>query len=140
MKIGIDARFYGPYVGGGGLGRYTHELLKQLQEIDTQNRYLVFLNREGFDAFQPKSPNFEKRLADVRWYTLAEQLKMPRIIDHQMTALGSRRRAPGADHRGQRRRLAGRPPLLQDFKQGYAVGLHVSLSLSRLPGTGVLDG
>ncbi|KKW36106.1 MAG: glycosyl transferase, group 1 [Candidatus Giovannonibacteria bacterium GW2011_GWA2_53_7] len=83
MKIGIDARFYGPYVGGGGLGRYTHELLKQLQEIDTQNRYLVFLNREGFDAFQPKSPNFEKRLADVRWYTLAEQLKMPRIIDRE---------------------------------------------------------
>ncbi len=83
MKIGIDARFYGPYVGGGGLGRYVKELLNHLQEIDEENRYVVFLNREGWDAFTPKKPNFEKRLADVRWYTLAEQIKMPGIIDRE---------------------------------------------------------
>ena len=80
MKIGIDARFYGPYAGGGGLGRYVKELLDHLQEIDEENRYVVFLNREGWSAFTPKKPNFEKHLADVRWYTLAEQIKMPGII------------------------------------------------------------
>lgn len=83
MRIGIDARFYGPYVGGGGLGRYTSELLTALEEIDTENRYLIFLNAEGFHAYQPRNPRFEKRLADVRWYTLAEQLRMPRLIDSE---------------------------------------------------------
>ena len=53
MKIGIDARFYGPYAGGGGLGRYVKELLDHLQEIDEENRYVVFLNREGWSAFTP---------------------------------------------------------------------------------------
>jgi len=83
MKIGIDARLYGPKVGGGGLGRYVKELLDHLQETDIQNRYIVFLNKEGFKAFKPKNPNFEKRLADVRWYTFAEQLQMPKIIDRE---------------------------------------------------------
>lgn len=83
MRIGIDARLYGPKVGGGGLGRYVKELLEHLQETDTQNRYVVFLNKEGFASFKPKNPNFEKRLADVRWYTLAEQIKMPSLIDRE---------------------------------------------------------
>jgi glycosyltransferase involved in cell wall biosynthesis len=83
MRIGIDARFYGPKVGGGGLGRYVKELLEHLQETDTQNRYVVFLNKEGFSSFTPKNPNFEKKLADVRWYTLSEQLLMPRLIDRE---------------------------------------------------------
>lgn len=83
MKIGIDARFYGPYVGGGGLGRYVKELLDHLQEIDDQNHYIVFLTKEGFDAFEPTAPNVEKRLADVRWYTLKEQLLMPHLVDQE---------------------------------------------------------
>ncbi|MBI2475575.1 hypothetical protein HYV69_04110 [Candidatus Uhrbacteria bacterium] len=45
MRIGIDARMYGPEVGGGGLGRYVEQLVNHLPEIDHQNRY-VFIMKE----------------------------------------------------------------------------------------------
>jgi glycosyltransferase involved in cell wall biosynthesis len=83
MNIGIDARMYGPRVGGGGLGRYVEQLVNELQVIDTKNRYVLFLKKENFDACVITNPNFEKRLADVHWYTVEEQLKMGRIVDRE---------------------------------------------------------
>jgi glycosyltransferase involved in cell wall biosynthesis len=82
MRIGIDARMFGPTVGGGGLGRYVEQLILELQKQDHENRYVLFLKRENVDACQLTSPRFEKRLADVQWYTLAEQIRLPRIIKH----------------------------------------------------------
>ncbi len=78
MKIGIDARFYGPV--GKGLGRYTSELIKSLEEIDKENRYVIFLRRDNFDSYVPKNPRFEKRLADFRWYSLEEQVIFPIVL------------------------------------------------------------
>jgi len=75
MRIGIDARFYGP--GAKGLGRYVEKLLQYLDKIDQENEYIVFLRKENFEKFQPSSPNFKKIIADFRWYSLAEQIKMP---------------------------------------------------------------
>lgn len=83
MNIGIDARMYGPSVGGGGLGRYVEQLVTELQLIDTRNRYVLFLKKENFNACVITNTNFEKRLADVHWYTLEEQHKMGRLIDHE---------------------------------------------------------
>ncbi|OGL63333.1 hypothetical protein A3C09_03640 [Candidatus Uhrbacteria bacterium RIFCSPHIGHO2_02_FULL_47_44] len=83
MNIGIDARMYGPMVGGGGLGRYVEELVKNLQAVDHKNRYVLFLKKENFDACVITNPNFEKRLADVHWYGLEEQLKLGHIIDRE---------------------------------------------------------
>lgn len=83
MKIGIDARMYGPRWGGGGIGRYVEELVAELQKIDSKNRYLLFLKRENFDACRLTNPRFEKVLADVHWYGIKEQLMMPRLIDRQ---------------------------------------------------------
>ncbi len=83
MNIGIDARMYGPHVGGGGLGRYVEQLVTELQAIDTKNRYVLFLKKENFDACVITNPNFEKRLADVPWYGLEEQLKMGWIMDRE---------------------------------------------------------
>ena len=83
MNIGIDARMYGPRVGGGGLGRYVEQLVTQLQATDTKNRYVLFLKKENFDACIITNPNFEKRLTDVHWYGLEEQLKMGGIIDRE---------------------------------------------------------
>lgn len=79
MKIGIDARFYGP-VGRGGLGRYTMELIRALEAIDTENKYVVFLRRENFDQYTPTNPRFRKALADFRWYSVEEQLYFPRVL------------------------------------------------------------
>ncbi len=83
MKIGIDARMYGPLVGGGGLGRYVEQLVNELQVTDLKNRYLLFLKKENFDACKIVNPNFEKRLADVHWYSVQEQLQIGKIIDRE---------------------------------------------------------
>lgn len=80
MKIGIDARFYGPRVGGGGLGRYVAELVNHLQLIDRKNEYVVFLKKENFHECVITNPNFNKQLVDVHWYGIREQIIMPRIV------------------------------------------------------------
>lgn len=78
MKIGIDARFYGPL--GKGLGRYTSELIRSLELIDTENDYVVFLRRENYENYQPKNPRFRKVLADFQWYSLEEQFGLVRVL------------------------------------------------------------
>jgi glycosyltransferase involved in cell wall biosynthesis len=78
MRIGIDARFFGSI--GKGLGRYTQKLIEELEKIDISNEYFVFLRKANWDEYQVKNPNFHKVLADVSWYTLEEQLKMPKIL------------------------------------------------------------
>lgn len=78
MRIGIDARFFGPI--GKGLGRYTQKLVEKLEKLDLVNEYLVFLKKENFDEYQPQNPNFKKVLADYKWYSISEQLSMPRLL------------------------------------------------------------
>ncbi|TAK96478.1 glycosyltransferase family 1 protein [Patescibacteria group bacterium] len=78
MRIGIDARFYGSV--GKGLGRYTQKLIEQLERIDSKNQYVIFLRQENFDEYQPKNKNFQKVLANYQWYTLAEQIHLPRLL------------------------------------------------------------
>lgn len=80
MRIGIDARFYGPRVGGGGLGRYTAELVTALQELDKENEYVLFLRKENFHECVITNGKFTKRMVDVPWYSFAEQREMPREI------------------------------------------------------------
>jgi glycosyltransferase involved in cell wall biosynthesis len=77
-RIGIDARFYGPL--GKGLGRYTKEVVDKVIELDKDNEYVIFLSRENFDDFHSKNIKVKKVLADVRWYTFAEQILMPYYI------------------------------------------------------------
>lgn len=80
MRIGIDARFYGPRIGGGGLGRYVADLVTHLQRIDHINSYVLFLRKENFHECVITNANFSKRLVDVPWYSIAEQRVMPREI------------------------------------------------------------
>ena len=80
-RIGIDARFYGPL--GKGLGRYTQEVVDNVLKIDRDNEYVIFLSKDNFDEFQSDHPHLTKVLADVRWYTIAEQIRMPLIIAKQ---------------------------------------------------------
>ncbi|HEX8974509.1 MAG TPA: glycosyltransferase family 1 protein [Patescibacteria group bacterium] len=77
-RIGIDARFFGSL--GKGLGRYTQKLIENLERIDRENQYVVFLRKDNFDEYVPKNPNFHKVLADYRWYTFSEQLFFPRLL------------------------------------------------------------
>lgn len=75
MRIGIDARFYGSI--GKGLGRYTSELIAQLERLDTENEYVIFLRKSNFGSYAPKNPRFAKVLAEFPWYGWKEQLLLP---------------------------------------------------------------
>lgn len=78
MKIGIDARFFGPI--GKGLGRYTEKLIENLERLDRENEYFIFLRQANFDDYIPKNSSFKKVVADFRWYSLSEQLRFPRLL------------------------------------------------------------
>ncbi len=68
-RIGIDARFYGK----AGPGRYTKNIIKHLEKVDQQNKYIILLRKDNFDQYVPSNPNFEKVLADYPWYSWQEQ-------------------------------------------------------------------
>ncbi len=83
MKIGIDARFYGSL--GKGLGRYTSELIAQLEKLDKKNEYVVFLRQDNWNQYQPQAKNFRKVLAEYQWYSWREQLLYPFFLrKHQL--------------------------------------------------------
>ena len=80
MKIGIDARFVGPE--GTGLGKYTEKLIENLTSIDSKNQYCIFLGKANWDYLK-LGKNFKKILADIPWYSLSEQVKLPKIFKSQ---------------------------------------------------------
>jgi len=82
MRIGIDARLLGPKTAGGGLGRYIAELVNEIKEQDHENEYVLFLRKSNWDEC-PDAPNFKKVEADIPWYSLAEQARLPKIIDEE---------------------------------------------------------
>ncbi len=75
MKIVIDGRLWTET----GPGRYIRNLVWNLQKIDGYNEYFVLLLKKDFERVE-LSGNFHKVLADFRWYTVAEQLRLPKII------------------------------------------------------------
>ncbi|MEX0616510.1 MAG: glycosyltransferase family 1 protein [Candidatus Woykebacteria bacterium] len=78
MKIVLDARFFG--ADGGGIGRYTDNLLSNLSEIDKKNEYVVILRKSNFHLFNPVGDNFKKILIDAHWYSIKEQILLPLIL------------------------------------------------------------
>jgi glycosyltransferase involved in cell wall biosynthesis len=75
MRIGIDARN-----DGTGVGRYTFSLVRELAAIDQENEYVLFLRRERYETYVPPAPNFRAVEADIPWFTLREQLLLPRLV------------------------------------------------------------
>jgi glycosyltransferase involved in cell wall biosynthesis len=79
-KIGIDARFYGPFAKG--LGRYTQEIVDNILKMDTRNSYVIFLGKHNFDELVVDKENkrVKKVLVDIKWYSWKEQLFFPFFI------------------------------------------------------------
>jgi len=80
MRIGIDARFYGPV--GKGLGRYTQEVVDNIirivgAEAGAPFHYVVFLSPDNFDEFTASGPNISKVRLSCRWYSWSEQFVLP---------------------------------------------------------------
>lgn len=85
MRIGIDARFFGPQETG--IGRYVERLVSHLSAIDPEDEFVLFLRRRGFDWWQPPNAKWRKVLADVPWYGLAEQRDLPGIFHREQLDL-----------------------------------------------------
>ena len=79
MKIGIDARL----INETGVGRYIRNLIRELSKLDTHNSYVVFLRKNSYSEFETPNSRWEKRLADVPWHSVAEQLRMPGIFSRE---------------------------------------------------------
>lgn len=77
MKIGIDIRLWGTQ--HAGIGRYTEELVRNLQEIDNANNYVLFCRRRDISSI-PVKTNWQKVVADIPHYTLREQVLLPGIF------------------------------------------------------------
>src|SRR5579859_7805504 len=77
MRVLIDARFYG--LENAGLGRYTINLINELQRIDNENKYVILLRRKYYESLKFQN-NFEKVLVDIRHYSIDEQLRLLGII------------------------------------------------------------
>jgi glycosyltransferase involved in cell wall biosynthesis len=71
MKIGVDARN-----DRTGVGRYTFSLIRELAAIDSENEYVLFVNREH----APPGPNFRTVETAIPWFSVREQLRLPRLI------------------------------------------------------------
>ncbi len=69
MKIAIDARM----LYWTGIGRYTKALLDELQQIDTENTYIVLMRKADWGIWEPTAANFTKVEASINPYTLGEQ-------------------------------------------------------------------
>ncbi len=87
MKIGIDARFYGPV--GKGLGRYTQEVVDNIIKITTSHSslkdgqdisFVIFLSSDNFDEFIVPGVNIKKVKLTCSWYSWSEQLLFPYYI------------------------------------------------------------
>jgi glycosyltransferase involved in cell wall biosynthesis len=77
--------------GFTGIGRYTFELVRNLERLsiqdpENQHQYVLFFNKDKFsnyDNFKPTAPNFEKVEVDAPHYSLKEQTSFLKAINAQ---------------------------------------------------------
>lgn len=81
MRIGIDCRLWSE----SGVGRYTRNLVQELLVLDDDHVYVLFVllrDEENVKtvASKIKNRNVKIVIADVRWHSIAEQIKFPKIL------------------------------------------------------------
>lgn len=81
MRIGIDCRMFSSSFTG--IGRYTFELVENLQRISPIHEFILFFNEPEFSAYEPKAPNFKKVLVKAPHYSLAEQTTFLKALNKE---------------------------------------------------------
>ena len=87
MRIGIDCRLWSE----SGVGRYIRNLVKNIQLIDKENEYVLFVlskdcekfKVQSFDFARGKSSKFKVKVVNIRWHTVEEQIKFPSILNKE---------------------------------------------------------
>lgn len=89
MKIGIDARLWGET----GVGRYIRNLVRELQDLDNSNNYVLFVRKKDYEEVRYQISNFthstssghefQIKIADIRWHSIQEQVELPKILEKE---------------------------------------------------------
>jgi glycosyltransferase involved in cell wall biosynthesis len=81
MRIGIDCRLWEQT----GVGRYTKNIVLNLQKIDSKNQYVLFVRQEDIKKIQAiiTNPKWKVIETNIKWHSLSEQLKFPQIIQNE---------------------------------------------------------
>ena len=81
MKIGIDCRLWDET----GVGRYTRNLVLNLQNLDKKNSYALFVLSKDRKEILEQIPNDKFKIigTDIKWHTLGEQVKFPQILNRE---------------------------------------------------------
>ena len=83
MRIGIDARLWNQT----GVGRYIRNLVWNLQEIDTNNEYVLFVPSDIQQKDLKPTKRWEIVPTDIRWHTVEEQLVFYKVLENEMLDL-----------------------------------------------------
>lgn len=77
MKIGIDARLYGPE--HTGLGRYVTNLVNNIIVLDKKNEYVLFVSSKHSLDFKPTS-KLKIVTTNIPIYSFSEQIILPFVF------------------------------------------------------------
>lgn len=81
MRIGIDCRLWEQT----GVGRYTRNIVLNLQAIDKKNQYVLFVRPDDSEMIKKQIANSKWKIVNVniKWHSVAEQLRFPSLIKQQ---------------------------------------------------------
>lgn len=77
MRIGIDGRFWNE----SGVGRYIRNLVRELNKLDEEDEFVLFVYKESGIKNQELRKNWEVVPTDIRWHTIEEQIKFPKLLN-----------------------------------------------------------
>lgn len=79
MRIAIDARMMSPLLTRG-IGRYIEEVVRAMLDQITGADKLVLLVRHPETSVFLGHPSVEHVEADIQWYSVQEQIRMPKLL------------------------------------------------------------
>ncbi|HEX6258190.1 MAG TPA: glycosyltransferase family 1 protein [Candidatus Saccharimonadales bacterium] len=74
-RIVIDGRII-----NSSTGRYVERLVEHLQDVDTENEYIVLVPTKDNDYWRPRAKNFRVQTADFKNYSLEEQVGFAKFL------------------------------------------------------------
>ena len=83
MRIGIDGRFW--HSSNAGLSQHTKGIVKALAKYDKENKYIVFLRKNGLEEWDLNVSNFQVEVVDIKHFSLSEQFIFPlKLLIHKL--------------------------------------------------------
>lgn len=77
MNIGIDARLWYET----GIGRYVRNLISEIDTLQTNNTYTIFLPKKAYKEVIFKSSSLRKVQCDIHWHSINEQFAFKKLLN-----------------------------------------------------------